>query len=457
MHTRTVEGHDWLVSCLDPFHDFQQQIRGFPDVNGTISCTQLRTISATLSSPEASPASNWDALVVFTGLDGTDDGSRSSGAFGNCTNDNTATFANYDHATQNESVSDSVGRLAPVIALSKVSVGGTESTLHLTNDANTKRISLNTRSVQGEGRLIGIGMEIVNTTAEIYKQGTLCVAQCNPGFNHPGASVVNYKDINASPYATAAVGASMLQELPYSVSTVKRIPGSGTWEASKGVYVVPRMTTFSLPLTGEANNTVQYRSSVDGGKCLHVVPYQYSASIPTFRRLDRSGFAPIAVSLTGLSPQTTFTITLRTIVEYFPNEANSTLLPFAFQSPEYDPLALETYAAIVRKAPYAVPVDMNAAGDYFRMILKAANSIGGMLSVVPGTTGLVASGVKMITDPFMAWANGPAMAAKYAAMGAGKGIVVRPKSRPKEKESNALRLTKVSLKTAGARANPVRR
>jgi len=300
-------------------------------------------------------------------------------------------------------------------------------------------------------------MELVNTTAEVYKQGQLCVAQAMPIFNHPGASVVNYKDINASPYATMAAASTMMQDLPYNLSTVKRIPGSGTWEASKGCYVIPRLTSFSLPITGDyANNAVQYRSNADGGKTLHTIPFQYVASVPQFRGLDRSGFAPVCISLTGLSPQTTFTLTLRSIVEYFPNESSASLLPFAFQSPEYDPLALETYAAIVRKAPYAVPVEMNAAGDYFRFILKAANQVGGLLAGLPGTPGMVATGVKLITEPFMSWANGPAAAAKYAAAGAGKNIVVKPKGRPK-KESNALRLSKVALKQAGAGANPVRR
>jgi len=41
-------------------------------------------------------------------------------------------------------------------------------------------------------------------------------------------------------------------------------------------------------------------------------------------------------------------------------------------SARYDPKALAAYCGVSETAPYAVPVSMNAGGDYFRSVVESA-------------------------------------------------------------------------------------
>jgi hypothetical protein len=170
------------------------------------------------------------------------------------------------------------------------------------------------------------------------------------------------------------------------------VPGSCTWPASEGVYAIPRMTmvprdvlTYSYTPGVAANQGASSRLPIlygTDGNIATPEPTGFHAvggyEQCLFKPFGPNGFSPLQVWLSGLSSQTSLTVSFRTIVEYFP-ALNSPLLPLASPSPVFDPKALACYSAAAARAPYAVPVNQNSAGDYFKKILKV---LGESLSVI---------------------------------------------------------------------------
>jgi hypothetical protein len=58
----------WLVACLDPYHDYQYDLEGLPDQRSAPSVVQTHNQSYSLTIPTSAGGGNWDASVLFTGI-----------------------------------------------------------------------------------------------------------------------------------------------------------------------------------------------------------------------------------------------------------------------------------------------------------------------------------------------------------------------------------------------------
>lgn len=299
-------------------------------------------------------------------------------------------------------------------------------------------------------RLIGVAFEVHNTTAEVYKQGSLTVAQLPDSCVDAGTvhyitsmSTLANRDATVCQLDRALVEAC-------TVTPLRAVPGSQTWPAAQGVYCVPRMTEvprniqlykeggpFSdgnvsqdgyghsgrIPVVYGTNGKLATpspsgtQSIVDGG----VIPYDRYI----FHPFAPNGFAPMQVWFSGLSMQTSLTISFRTIVEYFP-ALTSPLLPLASPSPIFDPKALALYSAVAARAPYAVPVDQNEAGEYFRKILRILSQGLGLISPIFGQYAPLAS---IASEAGVSWSR------KLDRASAGPGAVQGKMSRDKRPDS----------------------
>jgi hypothetical protein len=252
--------------------------------------------------------------------------------------------------------------------------------------------------------VIGVGFEIHNTTAELYRQGSLTVAQLAD--NAEDIRSVMFVDTNIAPTKDNFMQADQACVRASDVGKLLAVPGSQTWPAAEGCYVVPRMIemptrlstlgriTGRVPIVYDSDNhTATAHPSIMVAAEGYTTPAMYNC-IP-------SGFAPVQVFLTGLSTQTTLTITFRTIVEYFP-ALPSSLLPMSEPSPVYDPMVFGAYSAIIKDAPYAVPVHQNAGGDYFKKILKIVSQAlefgSPMFGQYAPLVALAAKGGRMLLD-----------------------------------------------------------
>lgn len=367
------ESRDWLVSTLDPYHDYVLESRGLPDERSAPSVVQVHNQTVTLSVPASAGAGLWDASVVYSGFN-----------------------SRIDLAAQDTGLvttKGSAGRLynsgglssgCPFGALN-VWCGATGAVQSTGAPATVNETYACLGSILGldRCRMIGVGIEIHNTTAEIYKQGSLTVAQLPDLACDSNCSL--YID-SAESWEEFSFQADRAMVQASTLGPLLSVPGSQTWPASNGVYVVPRMTvvprdvqTFAGtrgggPDTKGSNTRCPVVYGTDGKTAL-MEPVGFNEltatgpiRVPALPARYPSGFSPTQVILSGLSNQTTLTITFRTVVEYFP-ALGSTLLPMASPSASFDPLALELYSKIISTCPYAVPVGDNASGDFFRKIL----------------------------------------------------------------------------------------
>jgi len=385
----------WLVTSLDPFHDYQQQLEGFPDLNCLPSVCQMYNSSVTIAAPAAAGDGNWDASVIFTGIDAT-----SSQCFIPSSGPTMCQF--------NSEALDGIYRLSTLTVLSDAA--GVEMPM---NSETAVRNHLHSRNIiDVPGRLIAVAYEVHNTTSVIEKQGSVVTAMVPSA--RDDRTVVNYFDTPGatSTFTQQAFTAHWLPFLPQSSDQVRTIPTSSQWDAAQGVYAIPRMNKPNIPIvTGRTNTgiSVPLQDEIVGTYVvMHTAPAAKYAQNTTNSTVLLSGslssFSPTASYFSGLSNSSTLTVTLRAIVEYFPG-LYSDLLLNATPSSTYDPLVLQAYNETSRAAPYAVPVDMNAGGKYFKMVLTAASqaapAIANLLAGRPVASQMVrmiGSGASMLND-----------------------------------------------------------
>ncbi len=387
------DSKDWLIAALDPFHDYQFDCEGLPDERTAPSVVQIHNTQYTLTAPGSALGGNWDASVLFTGF-------NSSNVLESVAGGMITETSSSVHGYSSSSAAQ--GHPFGTLNIWAGGAGATMSTGAPALVSNETYEVLNGIQNPDRCRVIGAAFEITNTTSELYKQGSLTVAQLPDSADDP--LNIRYYD-SASPTTSNFVQADRGPIQACTLKPLLAVPGSSSWPAAQGVYVVPRLTQIpkTTAVYGQVSSTVGVSSRVPilygtDGKTATPEPYStYSETfagavqkVPQFLPYAPNYFTPIQVFLSGLSNQTTLVIKLRLIVEYFPS-LTSSLLPLASPSPAYDPKVFALYSAIASEAPYAVPVDQNAAGDYFRKIMKVAGTGLQWLSPIFGTAGPAAS------------------------------------------------------------------
>lgn len=379
----SAAGSAWLSSCLNPYSDFQQQLVGYPDMNTQPSVVLMYSSQMDVTAPASAAGGNWDCCIYTIPVD-------STGGYGVVSTSNECCV--YDHASL---PSTTIWGLTSCSNAAGADVSLMSST--------AARAGLNSRNVTGQfGRVIAKGFEVNNTTAEIYRQGNLTVALV-PSCPRKDVTI-SYIDTNATPWVAASKHCFEMGTMPETLAQVRAIPQSAQWEAAKGVYFVPRMSS-PPDLNMEYRSGLMYTSST-------VV---YSPAVlssfsgtPTTASTSVDSFCGVVAYFSGLSNQTTLTVSYRTIVEYFPSPS-SNLISEASPSAAYEPSVLQVYNEVVKQAPYAVPVGQNAAGDFFRKVLGAVRTVAPIASKVltpfpvlsraASTVGSVANRVNNVFPP----------------------------------------------------------
>jgi hypothetical protein len=356
----TQHGADWLTTALDPFHDYNREFEGLPDLVSGKSKVQCAISSLTIASPDGNPysAKVWisDTCTISPGL-------RPHP----CT-------LNNNHLDVD--TTSSLGYYGTVVA---EAWNGAVNPITDVVGANLARQSLHGRKVVGQGRCVALGFEVHNTTPPINMSGTM-TASTIPTVR--GQSVYSVYDSGAAINA-ANVPMRSIAVAPNSPEIALNTPGAVQWPASRGAYVVARACQPDFPVrdtqyeaTLYGANVTQNLDSMSDGVETHVLPVTTTVA----HDFDRP-----YVLLTGLSAESTFAVTLRCYFEYFP-ETSSSIMPFATPSPAFDPRALSLYGLVAQELPIAVPVNMNAKGDYFRMVMGA---LGKGLRVMAPTLGVI--------------------------------------------------------------------
>lgn len=400
-------GKDWFLCNTDPFHDKElPQLFGYPDSQVGSSITQKVPLELEVSMPPGI-SGNWKALVVTYPITHGTSGEE---------------FCNHwKYGNQLEKLIDQKRQgLFPVT----VYIGPTENDLGPTG-VNTliTGLGLPDQLTTGSMRVVGWGLEIHNTTADIYKQGAITAFRQN-------CSTVNKQVFQswASSDGVVAIEKSiyegtMLRRPPKNVNEANQLMNTRTWKAADGLYQVVTMNEESniAKMPGYTQPVILDWDTRAGAitigehpdpsvPCIApiTVPAVFGATgvVPTGATWGPQtswNFQPYHQSgcfLSGLSPQSTFILRVNWYVERFPTPSEQDLVYNTKPSAHYDPMALRLMGEALRAMPVGVPVGENPLGEWFWKtvsnvlpFLEKAN-----IPVVSALASLGKSGIDMYND-----------------------------------------------------------
>lgn len=381
--TVTAEGSDFLMAALDPMHDNQlKSLVGWPDLETSASVVRCVKQSITLRKPGSIPAgTNWDMSIVQWPW-------QTSQTFDTCTRNN------------NEIV------MLNEQGLPKWTCGGLDVYIVPSgapfNYGVTPDFSLTLSDVYGLGpsRVLGLGIEGINTTSDLAKQGQVFVwRQANSKVTSTGFSSIISNTTVPLTATRENFDGLMISSPPHSTQEAMLIPGTRQWRAEDGHYqVVPHLGQDNPPILVNYTQPVILLTSVPDTPIANstgLAPSIFNTSIlgvpKPFLSVSNVVQPPfiiypihqVGAIYVGLSDSTTITLTWNAYIESFPTIAEPDILVLATPSAEYDPAALMMYSHALTVLPVGVPSNWNGFGDWFADVVSTISDF-----VTPGALAL---------------------------------------------------------------------
>jgi hypothetical protein len=400
------DGSNWLKEVLDPFHDSQIPPTGYPDTNVASSVVQVikKTQNIALGSVlNGGVPANWDCHIVMWPMP-----SQSSAFSGNL---ELQTIGNNDGVLIAPHVGSSSG--FPIGGVTAYEVPAGQNTYFNLGvfDPFQSTLELDDAYLTGNFRIIGMGLEVVNTTSELNVQGLVTVyRQPEPGIDPYSAVITNY-------LGTAAQGVGVQVDKtpspPVSQAAAMLLAGSQTWKAKDGGYCVMTQNSIDNPVTtvksrlqlvtnSESSPSV---SMVDGWSTAIQSITVGALTVDAAKNTYRAPFNLGGMYFAGLSPATTLSINAIWIIERFPVPADLDLVVLARESPSYDGKALELYSHAMSEMPVGVMQGENPLGEWFNSVVgkvakfaAPALKMGSILYPPLGMLGSAAEAVGNYTD-----------------------------------------------------------
>jgi len=415
----TNEACDWVKCALDPFHDMQlDHLRGYPDVSTEPTVVVKIQTAHTVAAPAGLPAGqNWDCHIVTSPVDFNPASAIRQARtlpFGDPPSSTGTGTTMADGAGAVNVTSLQTGRMDGLLINSVPSDSDNGANLTYTpghcpavagGGYHLQNLNLDDylefeQSDLGVYRIIYSGFEVVNTTAQIYKQGAVTVYEYGNSYE-VGASypVKEYDTVSQTDGFCSGPRerpTTYFRSPPNTIAEAKIMPGAHTWAAQDGCYNTAKFQTDNpfqgatkRPFIIAQNNVIGAPNSgfgdVDGvlsagsfasDFSLGVNLVGTSATPPDlktvggpvhFSRMNTTG-----AYLTGLSHETTLFVTWRVGIERLPSANKPTFLALAQPAAAYDPNALVLYNMVAHILPPGCPQGYNDAGKWFRWIQDAA-------------------------------------------------------------------------------------
>lgn len=409
----TDAGKAFVTGALDPFHDNPIDLKGYPDGNTSANIVQVIKQSMTVTAPPTlAVGATWDCHIVqWPWLDSqrcstlTPDVTELSPA-------QSAGSAPRGLASIQASGSGAIV-LGGLTALAVPSGLPTSPSSYLNNLSTTQVTTLsipNTYNL-GKRRCVGAGFEVYNTTATLYKGGTVCCYR-SPVEDSESAAVIEIAAITGSTlngsFYTKPV---MFEGPPATAAAALLLPDSRQWDAEEGCYVVGALNSENIPakVSFQEYPIILDHTTPTGASCVGYIPPSVLVpgttavgftSLPCFMtKLDLSG-----AYFTGLTSQSVLTINWNIQIERMPSNEDLDLVVLAKPAPERDDVAIRFYSHASNSLPVGVRVKENGFGDWFKEVCStAADYVAPVLSAIPhpGAQGLgmALKGVNSMVNP----------------------------------------------------------
>lgn len=381
------EAMKWVELALDPFHD--NVIKGFsgiPDQNtgNSVVCSVVQEKS--LVKPASLGAGLWKVRIctypivgdvaINSGLNQVIRGSSVCDTSASNTNTGNMFAISVDYALDGNDFPDFPNAL-------------------------TEGLQLPDNFTKGPFKVAAMGVETVNTTAEIYRQGLATCARMNQPSPTPFATEV-FKLANASIAFTCSH--FPVRTPPRNLSEMNLLPGTCAWHAMEGAYSVVTLKDIG---TVPAQITPVYPllfadDMVAGANADYFVALPMNGSslfgglnTGTWRPSQLVGVVPQDMSIqmfTGLSDQTSLTLRGRWIIERYPSDIEPEIVVMATPTCPFSPKAIELYNVMVNKLPPAVMFKENPAGEWFQRVVNGIAEVAGpLLGMIPHPYAQIAS------------------------------------------------------------------
>lgn len=339
-----------LSLVTDPYHDYNLRATGFPDGQASISAVRRFTARSTISCPFVLTAGDqWFFHVYTTPL------------HANARLSSYVITGNRLITSDTESTSQYIGPVNVAYFLLRNNTVVQTIIKPLGPDVTTL---VDRRTLR---RTVSLGFEIHNTTAELYKSGSLTVYRAPSTNSSTDLWIKNSSDVGPTYYPYHV---NNVASLPQNISAANLLPNSRTWDAAKGAYCV------ALPVP---NNT--FSNVLCSNLVLDVDGSQWGLHPAATDDLNRTliTYSPLACvgvysSLYADNNQT-FSVDMRQITELMPSPQDTVNLQFASTAPPCDREFLKLYAMMFNQIPPGTHVNKNASGDWFRSIIRIAKDV----------------------------------------------------------------------------------
>jgi len=390
-------GRKWLIMALDPFNDSLDNHDGFPDGHGVKNLVEQVKETYNISNPPSNTG-NFDCLIVQLPWE-----VPVKMAFSACQATGASASPNLPGNLLNEWAWNTANGSLPLGGVMIVCMPSSLNQWNPTVGAWTGFISANTGTancmtpngsyLQDNYRVTNKGFEVANTTAPLYRQGTVTL------FKVPVAA----KDAAAvgaiASYSTGNVGASLasakflsIDAWPETSQSAFLATDSIQHNAEDGVYMPSVINDLNGMTDYKYDPTVPFLVSSYGetstsNMIMEATSSYPQAPFPSFLALtgvEWSAFHMQGCLFQGLSPQTTLQINAKWGIERFPSQNNTILAPLAHYPPERDQVSLDLYVHIIQSMPVGARFNDNGFGDWIADALgSAADFISPVLSMIP--------------------------------------------------------------------------
>jgi hypothetical protein len=393
----TDDGYNWFESAIDPFHDKTVPLKGYPDTVSASSLTSVVKLSATISCPSGITTGTWDCNIASLPWIAT--GQPNSTMQGVTMVLDSGGFVT--GGIQIPATPSTTGiKYNGLVAIA----GPTGTNLDAAANASTSVIATNILLPNvywnDSARVVGLGFEVHNVTAELTVQGGCTVYRlpCAP-YTNASASTYYQTGVSGATAIPSAVSTVSIPSIPSTEAQALLLYGSRTWLAKDGCYCVNTFNSTEIsPNCSSTTQPVVYITTPNDTVQLIPAPV-YNGAVPSIA-LPRSLFwANVNIAgafFTGLSLTTSLKINYNVIVERFPSPNGNDLAVLAQPSPSFDPEALQMYSRCVHELPVGVPVAENGFGDWFSGVVNTVSDTlssvskfaAPILSVIPQTKAL---------------------------------------------------------------------
>jgi len=359
--TVNAKAVDWLTTATDPFHDTAVEASGYPDINTVSTLTQCFTYTTSISTPTPLTNATFDAHVFFVPVS-PDVYAGSEQRF--IATDFNASQQVIKDATINPAVSLGPGYNA------FVSQSG--SPFFQGGSVAYPTIELDATIEGGCYRLVAAGVEVVNTTAELYKSGSVTY------YRAPSHSVIATPTSQVQQWPTTVATFSLP---PFTQNQAQLYPTSRTMPAAEGYYGIATLNSDPKFQSAVGNSVLGLQApdiqQIDSGNNQLAFISAGIPGIPAPGTPSKTGTARVlpfdvhGAIFTGLAAQSTLQVTTRYYVERIPSANDANLLVLARPPTPFDPTILEIYSRVLCQLPIGCTVKENPLGEWFNDVLEA--------------------------------------------------------------------------------------